>query len=94
MEFIPAKTKKDESSLCFHPTPVKLRKYFGICPIDERFTMVEHSLARPISSAHPFIEPIITPLTKYFCRNGYTKRMGTEATIVTAARIEAGVTEL
>ncbi|MNI84465.1 hypothetical protein D3C73_1413720 [compost metagenome] len=28
--------------------------------------------------------PIITPLTKYFCRNGYSSRIGTVATMIVA----------
>jgi formate C-acetyltransferase len=32
----------------------------------------------------PHFAPIITPFTKYFCRNGYKIIMGTDATIITA----------
>ena len=43
---------------------------------------------------YSFVAPSVTPFTKYFCRKGYTISMGTEATMVTAARIEVGVTVL
>ncbi|MNR67537.1 hypothetical protein D3C85_1915980 [compost metagenome] len=33
------------------------------------------------------------PLTKYFCRNGYTMTIGSVATIVAAMRIESDDTE-
>ena len=32
----------------------------------------------------PLIEPVSTPLVKYFCRNGYTHRIGTVARTITA----------
>ncbi|MDY3223512.1 MAG: hypothetical protein SOX11_10275, partial [Lachnospiraceae bacterium] len=31
---------------------------------------------------YSFTEPISTPLTKYFCRKGYTIRIGTVVTII------------
>ena len=39
----------------------------------------------------PFSEPIRTPLTKYFCRNGYTSRIGRTAIITAAMRSDRDV---
>jgi len=33
---------------------------------------------------YPFTEPTITPLVKYFCRKGYTIKIGTVETTMTA----------
>ena len=40
---------------------------------------------------YPLMEPIITPLTKYFCRNGYTHTMGITTTIIVAMRSDSAV---
>src|SRR5690606_232991 len=40
---------------------------------------------------HPLIEPIITPFTKYFCKNGYKHKMGNVAIIKVAIRKDSGV---
>ena len=40
---------------------------------------------------YPLMEPIITPLTKYFCRNGYTHPMGITTTIIVAMRSDSAV---
>jgi len=47
---------------------------------------VFHPLNHPPFSGrtYPFTEPIITPLTKNLCRNGYTASTGAEATIIIA----------
>jgi hypothetical protein len=34
---------------------------------------------------YPLTEPIMMPLTKYFCRKGYTQAMGTTLTMMAAA---------
>ena len=43
---------------------------------------------------HNSLTPPMLIVTKYFCRKGYTTRIGTVATIVMAARNEFGVTML
>ena len=41
---------------------------------------------------YSFTPPIVIPTTKYFCKNGYTTRIGKVATMVIEARILIGVT--
>ena len=40
---------------------------------------------------YPFTAPSAIPVTKYFCRNGYTIRIGTVEMTVIAHRIVTGV---
>lgn len=39
---------------------------------------------RTVPVNYPLTAPIMTPLTKYFCTNGYKIRMGTDATMIVA----------
>ena len=41
---------------------------------------------------HSFTPPIVSPVTKYRCRNGYRQMMGSIVATVAAARTETGVT--
>ena len=45
-------------------------------------------------SFYPFTEPIMTPVTKYFCTKGYINKTGTTLTIMSAYLITAAIPEL
>lgn len=45
----------------------------------------------PTGQTYPFKEPIIIPLTKYFCTNGYTIIIGRALTIMLADFIVASI---
>ena len=44
-------------------------------------------------SLYSLTPPIVRPVTKYLCRNGYRHTIGSMVAIVAAARIDAGVME-
>ena len=43
------------------------------------------ALCARILTVYPFTAPMVTPLTKYFCKNGYSRMMGPVATTVMAS---------
>ena len=42
--------------------------------------------------SYSFTPPIVRPVTKYLCRNGYRQMIGSMVTTVAAARTDTGVT--
>lgn len=56
--------------------------------------IVKRALFALICIFHSFTPPMVSPVTKYFCKNGYSKTIGIAVTTVIAARMDTGVTML
>lgn len=65
--------------------PASVRKSFVASPAETQQPLSRRRpKCRQKSFFQPFTEPIITPFTKYFCKKGYTAKIGATPTTMAA----------